>query len=64
MRTKESAVRQGCILSPSLFNVYADNMRDALPGFEGTVHFGSKRITDLRNANDRVPHLPAAVDKS
>ena len=37
--------RQGCILSPSLFNVYSEDiMREALHGFEGGVRFGGERI--------------------
>ena len=43
-------LRQGCILSLSLFNVYSEDMREALHGFEGGVHFGGERITDLRYA--------------
>ena len=46
-------LRQGCILSPSLFNVYSEDiMREALEGFEGGVSFGGQRITDLRYADD------------
>ena len=44
--------RQGCILSPSLFSVYSEDlMRKTLYGFEG-VRFGGERITDLRYADD------------
>ena len=46
-------LRQSCILSPSFFNVYSEDiMREALEGFEGGVKFGGVRITNLRYADD------------
>jgi len=46
-------VRQGCILSPQLFNIYAERiMREALAEFQGGVSFGGQRITNLRYADD------------
>ena len=48
-------LRQGCILSPSPFNVYSEDiMREALYGSEGGVRFGDERITDLRYADDTI----------
>ena len=45
-------VRQGCILSPNLFNIYSEDiMRNALEGFNGGVKFGGKKITN-RYADD------------
>ena len=46
-------VRQGCILSPLLFNIYAENiMRDVLDKWEGGVGIGGRVITNLRYADD------------
>ena len=48
-------VRQGCILSPHIFNIYSERiMRKALEGFEGTIKVGGKTITNLRYADDVV----------
>lgn len=46
------SVRQGCILSPRLFNVYGEYiMRRSLDNFEGGVSIGGKKISYLRYAN-------------
>ena len=46
-------VRQGCILSPYLFNIYAEYiMRQALDGFQGQVSIGGRIVTNLRYADD------------
>ena len=45
-------VRQGCILSPTLFNVFLERiMTDALEDHQGTVSIGGI-ITNLRFADD------------
>ncbi|XP_072051973.1 uncharacterized protein [Amphiura filiformis] len=50
-------VRQGCILSPYLFNIYAEHiMRNALDGYEGMVSIGGRQISNLRFADERVSH--------
>ena len=47
------AVRQGCLLSPTLFNIFLERiMTDALEGHEGTVSIGGRTIINLRFADD------------
>ena len=46
-------VRQGCLLSPTLFNIFLERiMTDALEDHEGTVSIGGRTITSLRFADD------------
>ena len=46
-------VRQGCLLSPTLFNMFLERiMTDALEYHEGTVSIGGRTITNLRFADD------------
>ena len=46
-------VRQGCILSPGLFNIFLEQiMADAINGFNGTVKVGGQHISNLRFADD------------
>ena len=46
-------VRQGCLLSPALFNIFLERiMTDALEDHEGTVSIGGRTITNLRFADD------------
>uniref|UniRef100_A0A673NAR0 Reverse transcriptase domain-containing protein n=1 Tax=Sinocyclocheilus rhinocerous TaxID=307959 RepID=A0A673NAR0_9TELE len=48
-------VRQGCLLSPTLFNIFIERiMADALEDHEGTVSIGGRTITNLRFADDIV----------
>uniref|UniRef100_A0A673IYZ6 ribonuclease H n=1 Tax=Sinocyclocheilus rhinocerous TaxID=307959 RepID=A0A673IYZ6_9TELE len=48
-------VRQGCLLSPTLFNIFLERiMADALEDHEGTVSIGGRTITNLRFADDIV----------
>ena len=48
-------VRQGCILSPQLFNLFAEAvMREALEGFTGGLRIGGRTITNLRYADDII----------
>ena len=45
-------VRQGCLLSPTLFNIFLERiMIDALEDHEGTVSFGGRTITNFRFAD-------------
>ncbi len=46
-------VRQGCLLSPTLFNIFLESiMTDALEYYDGTVSIGGRTISNLRFADD------------
>ena len=46
-------VRQGCLLSPTLFNIFLEwIMSDALEEHDGKVSIGGRNITNLRFADD------------
>ena len=46
-------VRQGCLLSPTLFNIVLERiMSDALEEHDGKVSIGGRNITNLQFAND------------
>ena len=46
-------VRQGCLLSPVLFNIFLEKiMRDTLHNFNSTISIGGRTISNLRFADD------------
>jgi len=51
----KKGVRQGCILSPYLFNILAEMaMRETLDGFQGGLQIGGRMITNLRYTDDII----------
>jgi len=51
----KKGVRQGCVLSPYLFNILAEMvMRETLDGFQGGLQIGGRMITKLRFADDII----------
>jgi len=63
-------VRQGCPLSPCLFNLHLKNiMTTALEGFKGTVSIGGREINNIRFADDinlitgTLPELANLTDR-
>ena len=44
-------VRQGCVLSPDLFNIYSEMIMRAMEDLEG-IKIGGKNITNVRYADD------------
>ena len=49
-------MRQGWILSPLLFNIYAENtMREALGEWERGISIGGRMVTNPRYADDTTP---------
>jgi len=48
-------VRQGCVLSPYLFNILAEMvMRETLDGFQGGLQIAGRTITNIRYADDII----------
>ena len=46
-------VRQGCPLSPCLFNLFLEQiMTETLHNFEGTIAVGGRKVSNLRFADD------------
>ena len=49
----KSGVRQGCIVSPILFNIYGEYIiRKVMHGWKGGITIGGRKITNLIYADD------------
>ena len=61
-----ASLRQGCILSPCLFNVYGEYiMRNAgLEEVQAGIKTAGRNINNLRYADDRTPPLWQKVKKN
>ena len=49
-----AGVRLGCLLSPTLFNIFLERMCEALDDHEGSVSIGGRLITNFRFVDDIV----------
>jgi len=48
-------VQQGCVLSPSLFNILAEMvMKETLNGFQGGLQIGGQMVTNICYADDII----------
>ena len=51
----KKGVRQGCVMSPYLFNIMAEMVtREPLDDFKGSIQINGRKITNLRYADDIV----------
>ena len=54
----KKGARQGCVLSPYMFNILAEMViretLEGLDGFQGGLQIGGKMITNLRYADDII----------
>ena len=56
-------VRQGCLLSPTLFNIFQGRiMCDALDNHEGSVNIGGRLIINFRFADDIAVNAEEEVE--
>ena len=55
-------VHQGCILSPCLFNVYAEYMQKAFDGYSDAVSIGGRPLTSLSYADNTTLIARTASD--
>ena len=55
----KKGVREGCVLSPYLFNILAEMvMRETLDGFQGGLQIGGRMITNSSRISRADTHFP------
>jgi len=59
----KKGVRQGCVLSPYLFNILVEMViRETVDGFQGGLQIGGQMVTNLRHADDIIVYATSEAE--